>query len=214
MKTNLKNIFKNIWRYPLKRRLRRRLSNHDFVLISSNCIGGCLLHDIGEEFCTPTINLDIPEFVSFCEELEYYLNKTPELYSLENFPVFKIEGITIRGIHYKSEEEFLNAWKRRTVRCIEKIKNGAEIIIIATDKQLKETNAKERFLNLPYKKVCFTSNKEWAQYKEFVYTPEFKGQENVGDLTKFTGLIGLRIFEKHFDCISFLNDIERSANIK
>ena len=73
MKTNLKNIFKNIWRCPLKKRLRKRLSNRNFVLISSNCVGGCLLHDLGEEFCTPTINLDIPEFISFCESLEYCL---------------------------------------------------------------------------------------------------------------------------------------------
>ena len=53
--------------------MRKRLKNHSFSLISSNCIGGILYHDVGEQFRTPTINLIIPQFVTFAENLRYYL---------------------------------------------------------------------------------------------------------------------------------------------
>lgn len=55
-----KERIKEIWRYPYRLYMKSRLQNHDFEIISSNCIGGILYHDVGEQFRTPTINLIIP----------------------------------------------------------------------------------------------------------------------------------------------------------
>lgn len=46
------------------------------TIISNNCTGGAVLHELGMEFKTPTINLQIlPEqFTRFCECLHYYMN--------------------------------------------------------------------------------------------------------------------------------------------
>lgn len=208
MKIDLKKALKNIWRRPLKKRFAQRLNNRNFVLISSNCIGGCLLHDVGEEFNTPTINLVIDNFVPFCERLMYYLQLSPVVGNTDTYPIAYLEDISIQAIHYKSAQEFLDAWTRRTIRLFDKIKNGAEIVIMAADTQLQEIDAKERFLALPYRKVCFTSKREWTNDNDvFVYIPEFEGEEHVGDLTKYAGISGVRIFEKYFDCISFLNNV-------
>lgn len=36
---------------------RERLDNKDFSLLSSNCLGGFILHDLGLRFNSPFINL-------------------------------------------------------------------------------------------------------------------------------------------------------------
>lgn len=205
MKKSIKDIIKSLWRFPLKRRMRKQLRNRNFVLISSNCIGGCLLHDLGEPFNTPTINVAIPNFVSFCERLLEYLGKEPQVIDGENYPILKLDNVFVHGIHYHSKTEFLEAWTRRNSRFLQKVKQGAEIVIMAADAQLRENNARQRFLALPYKKICFTTNLEWVDGKEFIFVPEFKGQKTVGDLTKYKGFLGKRIFERHFDCVKFLN---------
>ena len=45
------------------------------TIISNNCAGGAIMHELGMEFRTPTINLQIlPEqFPKFCKNLSYYL---------------------------------------------------------------------------------------------------------------------------------------------
>lgn len=50
------------------------------TIISNNCAGGAILHDLGMEFKTPTINLQIlPEqFPRFCSHIIYYLFKDLE----------------------------------------------------------------------------------------------------------------------------------------
>lgn len=61
-----------MWRTPLCYYMKKKLRNDNFVILSSNCIGGCLLHDLGLEFTTPTINLTITNFVEFCEQHTFF----------------------------------------------------------------------------------------------------------------------------------------------
>ena len=46
------------------------------TIISNNCTGGAIMHQLGMEFKTPTVNLQIlPEqFPKFCIDLKYYMN--------------------------------------------------------------------------------------------------------------------------------------------
>lgn len=55
--------------------LRRRLKNHDFTIIANNCIAGCVLHDLGMQFDTPTINLYIPfpDYTIFVKNLRKFV---------------------------------------------------------------------------------------------------------------------------------------------
>ena len=56
---------------------KRRLRNKNFTVISNNCIAGCILHDLGMRFDTPTINLFIPfpDFIQFLRNLKENLTK-------------------------------------------------------------------------------------------------------------------------------------------
>jgi len=57
--------------------MRKKLLNHDITIISNNCTGGFVYHDLGLRFNSPTINLSFAsdkDFFSFAENLPYYLS--------------------------------------------------------------------------------------------------------------------------------------------
>lgn len=56
---------------------RKRLKNHDFSLIASNCNGAFILHDLDIKFLSPTVNLFFfpDDFVRFLENLDFYLSQ-------------------------------------------------------------------------------------------------------------------------------------------
>ena len=55
---------------------RRQLHNHDFSIISNNCVGGCVLHDLGQRFDSPTVNVAIPfpDYIKMLKDIKYYLH--------------------------------------------------------------------------------------------------------------------------------------------
>ena len=59
---------------------RQRLKKKSLTLISNNCLAGCVLHDFGMRFDTPTINLFIPfpDYIKFLTDLKNYVSKDIE----------------------------------------------------------------------------------------------------------------------------------------
>ena len=57
-------------------RYRKIFQNKDISIISMNCTGGILYHDLGLQFRSPTVNLFMraEDFIKFCENLEFYLS--------------------------------------------------------------------------------------------------------------------------------------------
>lgn len=55
----------------------KRISNSDFSIICSNCIGGVLYHYAGRKFLSPTINLWIrqDDFIKMICDLKYYMKQ-------------------------------------------------------------------------------------------------------------------------------------------
>ena len=202
IKKKVKTFIKECWRAPLRWSMRRKLKNHSFSLISANCIGGVLSHDVGEQFRTPTLNLTIPQFVDFCEDLENNLKTDliPSELTYNGHPVCKCGNIDIIGVHYSSCEDLIETWNRRKVRV-----NYDNIFLIATDEFINSEELAQRFDSLPFPKVCFTANSH-PKYDWMVFLPEFEGANRVGDSLRYTNMWGLRIFEKHFDCVKWLND--------
>ena len=200
----MKNRIKDLWRAPLRFYMRKKLKNHGFSIISANCVGGILYHDVGEQFRTPTINLIIPQFVTFAENLQHYLQVTPVEgeKTKEGYPVCMLEDISIIGVHYATCEMLMKDWVRRAKRV-----NYNNILLIAPDNFLHDEEEEKRFDRIAYPKVCFTSRKD-TQYDWQVYLPEFQGQSKVGDTLRYCNIFGVRIFEKHFDCVKWLNEHE------
>lgn len=188
--------------------MRSRLKIDNVRIISSMCVGGILYHDLGLRFYSPTINLIIPNFTIFCLDLERNLRQPIKCLKEDTirrgYPVAQVGDFIIYGVHYKNYDELETQWTRRCIRFFE---NNEEIVLMATDAQVKTKIDIERFHDLPFRRVCFTSKPD-IKYKEFVYIPEFEGKSEVGDILRYKDIFGTRIFEKHFDCVGWLNHEE------
>lgn len=188
--------------------MRKRLENENFTIISQNCIGGVLYHDLGEKFNSPTINLSFtfPNFVRFVGNLESNISK-PLVFSHwssdpnNKYPVCKIEDIYINFIHYKTFDDCVESWNKRKKRI-----NYSNLFVMCTDREDCSEELLEQFSKLPYKKVCFVSSRESISNDWMVHVPGYEIQGEVGDLTRYGDLMGRRIFEKYFDCVTWLNN--------
>lgn len=122
-----KNIEKKRTRYL--EQLRARNNNHSFTLISNNCVGGVISHNLGEQFRSPTVNLFISgdQFLPFVKGVRLYLSDETELIQVKdntrNYPVGRLhpandtlEDIFIYFQHYKSFEDAKKKWTERTRR--------------------------------------------------------------------------------------------------
>lgn len=198
---NLKKMVREIWRYPFRMTMKGRLKNHNFSIISSNCLGGVLCHDCNEEFRSPTINLTVKNFGKFTKNIKYYLSLELKSagYNKRNIPLAVLDDVEIVGVHYSDFTSLKKAWERRRERV-----NFDNIFIMATDLELKPCEY-EIFDTLPYPKVCFTSRKD-TKYDWMCYLPAFEGKESVGDTLQYVNFYGQRMFEKYFDCIKWLNN--------
>ena len=74
--TRLKNLLRKCKREHWLKKLKKMNGNHDFCLITNDCVGGVIYHDLGEQFRSPTINLWISNdhFLEFAQNLKYYLS--------------------------------------------------------------------------------------------------------------------------------------------
>lgn len=199
----LKYQLKELWRKPYQLYMRARLKNHDFSLIMSNCVGGILSHDLGEQFRSPTINLTVRDYLMFVKRLEYYMQLKPVgagMDSKGNFPICQLHDVTLYGVHYHTHDEMITAWERRKTRI-----NWDNIFLMATDEYVKTQEQLDEYNSLPYPKVLFTK-KPNTTYPFQVYIPGAETEENVGDVLRYTGFLGIRKFEKYFNCVKWLND--------
>lgn len=76
---------------------------------------GVILHELGERFNSPTVNLffDAEDFIKFLEKLDYYLSQTlVEAQSDKNYPIAKLDDITIYFMYYPSFDEAKTIWEK------------------------------------------------------------------------------------------------------
>ena len=197
------------------RRLRRSLRNTGFSIISQNCIGGCIYHDLGLPFATPTVNLSIPgeAFVRFVEHLPRYLavEAIPAGFACSSrtssasaaHPVITVDDIRIDAVHYETDVEAAAAWNRRRVRV-----DLDNVFVIACVWDLDDDPALvERLGACGYPTVVFSDipldhpcvhllpGEGWELHEQGVVHPL---------LTEFDEA-GLRYCERVFDVVGWLN---------
>lgn len=196
----LREIFSKEKRQLLNKKIHAQLEGVSFSIFCNNCLAGVFYHDAGLEFTTPTVNLafDGEDFIRFLERPKYYLNHEMKFISVEgihNYPIAHIDDIEVRFVHYNTQEEAEQAWKRRTERI-----NWSSLFIIATNHDgMGRDDLMERFDKLPYKnKVMFVSH-EYPQYDWAVLVPQFKGRFQVKIMTSFANFMGERYYETCFD---------------
>ncbi len=97
-------------------------------IVSRNCWAGICYHYLALEFQSPTINLFFQdtEFNRFIEKIDYYLSIPLEFVEMKyetrlehEYPVCRLDDITICFNHYTSFENAVESWERRKMRMVE-----------------------------------------------------------------------------------------------
>ncbi|WP_294904625.1 DUF1919 domain-containing protein [uncultured Eubacterium sp.] len=189
--------------------VRNRIENKDFTLLASNCMGGLIYHNLGLQFKSPTINLQIcsNQFADFILNLDEYLKKDIEFIEPDNgVPVGKLGDMTIHFTHYKTNEEALEKWNKRKSRI-----NYDNLYILLNDMDGITEEQIRALGNVKCKNMCIFTAKEYPDLPYTLYLPEFKNQECIGNIMKKSRLTGLRGFESKFDYVSWLNSTKEDG---
>ena len=188
---------------------RSKYHNSDISIISANCTGGILYHDLGIPFLSPTINLYFraEDFLKFCENIHYYLSinemiecNEPSIIRGRDYPVAYLGDLLLFLVHYSSVADAQKKWNERKKRI-----NYNKIIILCSDRDGMTEELKDRFEKLPYKKIMFT-NKVDNKHPDTFYIRGYEKEKCVGVITEHIGWKGKRPIDQ-FDWVSFFNQI-------
>lgn len=119
--------YRALLRHKINKQNRARLLydlHNPISIISSNCIGGVISHELGLRFESPTVNLFFypDSYIEYISHLEEYSKK--ELIEIKGtkdvtYPIGQLgeEGkVVIHFMHYQSFDEAKNKWIERTLR--------------------------------------------------------------------------------------------------
>ena len=204
----LRRKIREIFRHSIDVENRLRLKNKDFTIISSNCIGGIIYHDLKMPFLSPTINLymNTKDFIKFCSNMKYYLDQELiEVLDKEyNYPVAKCVDLKLYGVHYRNFHELNDKWHERAGRI-----NWNNIYVMLAERDDCGINDIKQFDKLEIKNKVIFVHQEMPHIKSAVYIPGSLDDEGertcVADLTTYKGrFTGERLIDK-FDYVEFFN---------
>ena len=156
--------------------LKRIGIKKEFTIISNNCWGGRIYDILGLQYLSPTIGLSINpiDFVKFCLNLDYYLDKNLNpINERQNkinyeygFYYANLDDITINFVHYSDVFDGISKWNRRKKRIVKE----NIIVKLSYSPVIFDENDPViiGFKKIPYKKILFTGNKQLAEYFNYV----------------------------------------------
>lgn len=185
----------------------KKILNPDISIISNNCTGGIMYHDLGLRFNSPTINLyfnSIEQFYYFCTHIYEYTkfgkfieSKKKEIkQNFQNAPIGILEcpnlpSLEIHFLHYKSFNDAVEKWNERCERInFDKI----YIVIEATNSDAEKLSI---FKNFSYPVTAFT-NKELEL--PFSFNMKFYKKYGTDDrhpILKLVNIFGRRGFDEY-----------------
>lgn len=205
MKKEIKKYIEknNIISILRKNRLRARLKNNNPTILSSNCLGGLIYHELGLRFQSPTVNIRFSsvDFVKFVLDIDHYLkSEFVEIQSDEDYPVALLDDITVHFVHYHSFEDAVATWKQRCQRM-----NWENIFVILNDCDGISNTDIVALDNSKYKNIIMFTAKQHLGSRCAFYLPRFKGETCVGNLMKKDFVTGELIVCKDFDFVGWFN---------
>lgn len=196
-------IYRRIRKYISDK--RRKFLNiyelrNNFSIISCNCLGGLIYHDLNMQFLSPTINLFIntPDFVKFCNNIEYYIAcELVEHKDDRDYPIGMLDDIQIDFLHYKDFNEAKTCWNKRKKRI-----NYNNIFVIISDRDNYSDDLLSEIDKIKYPKVLFSHKKIARDY--CVYVRKDKNKKMVGPLMDYIDFKGHKKYEYYFDICKWL----------
>lgn len=188
-----------------RRKMRQELRNTTPTLLTPNCLGGILFHDLGLRFCSPTVNLMMTQtdFKKFVCSLEYYLNQKLEFYhnSLYSFPCAHLGDISLHFTHYKTEREAAEKWYSRCKRV-----DFNNLFIVALE---RDGLTKEDIIDIGKIKsrgvVVFTAH-NYPDIPYTLYLKDYQSVGEVGNILKRNIFDDSRKYEEYFDFVKWFNE--------
>lgn len=203
--SKIKSAVNKLQRKSINHRLKAALKNHGMSVISANCVGAFMLHDLNEPFNSPFVNLYLSpkDFIRYLQNMAFYHKQPLEfIASGKTYPVGKLADIEIHFMHYHNEQEALQKWLERSARI-----NPDNLFIMMTDKDGVQGIAYEDLLafdQLPFKNKIVFTHKPYPELKSAFYIKGFEQQNQVGDLFAFSGWNGMKYYDQ-FDYIAWFN---------
>ena len=197
-------------RYTLLRRkkhienMRKRLLNHDFSLVSSNCNGACILHDLQVPFNSPFVNLWMKpdEYIKMLQNFRTYMSY--ELTFIQengiDYPIGLLGDVRIYFQHYGSEEEAKQKWEERSARL-----NYENLFILFTDRDgCTEQNLID-FDRIPYKNKVVFVHVPNNLIASAAYIRGFEKEEAVGLCMNYKHDYAYKKYYDDFDYVKWFN---------
>lgn len=209
LKRRITNKLWNINRDKINSINRERLNDtaKSASIISMNCNGGIISHDLGLRFNSPTVNLFMKaeDFIKFCENLKYYMSienfvecKDKNIIENRTYPIAFLDDLTLYLVHYQSIDEAQEKWNERKKRI-----NWNNIVVFNTDREGMTDSLKDRFECIPYRKVMFTNLPD-KKHKSCFYIKGYENESCVGIITDHNTSDGKRPIDQ-FDYVKLLN---------
>lgn len=184
---------------------RKRLKNRDFSLISSNCNGALILHDLGLRFNSPFVNLWIrpKDYIKMLKDLKGYMESDLVFVSEEgiSYPIGLLKDIKVYFQHYSSREEALKKWNERKNRI-----NYDNLFVIFTDRDGCTIEDIKEFDNIESikSKVVFTHSRT-NDIDSAVYIKGFENEDEVGNLYEYMTPRKIKKYYDQFDYVRWFN---------
>lgn len=163
-----------------------------------------ILHELGERFNSPTVNLffGAEDYIKFLENLDYYLQQTlVEIQSDLEYPVAKLDDITIYFMHYSTIDEAKKIWEKRTSRI-----NRNKLYVILVQQNGCTEELLKRFDNLSYEHKVALTAKPMPNIKcSYCILGSEQPNGDVMDLCQYKGKFTGKRWIDDFDYVGFLN---------
>ncbi len=192
-------------RERINQRNRKKLLNTSFSLISSNCNGGFILHDLGLKFNSPFINLWIKpkDFIKILSDFQNYMD-TPLCFIKEDgidYPVGMLKDAKIYFMHYDTEAEAEAKWNERKQRI-----NYDNLFVLFNDRDGCTYDDMIAFEKMPFENKIIFTNKQYPDIKSSFYIRGFENQDSVGNCFDYVPKgLGKKYYDQ-FDYVSWFNN--------
>ena len=213
---NFLNVVQIYKRKKKCKRLRKKLHNKDFTLISNNCNGCILLHELGLKFNSQFVNLFLSaeDYIKYLENFDYYNSLIPVFdNTTQNYPIGRLKDIKINFVHYKTKEEALKKWEERKKRI-----NKNNFFVIFTEQYGVDGCSEDllhRFDNLPYRnKIVFTC-KKYENIKNSFFCKSYENNPlGVNMFYVFKNKFSVKRKYDIFDFVSWFNGEEDISKLR
>ena len=195
-------------REQINKKNRQRLNNKDFSLVSSNCNGALILHDLGIRFNSPFVNLWIrpKDFIRLCSNLKFYL-ASPVLFVTEegiDYPVGLLRDIKIYFQHYHTQAEALEKWESRINRM-----NYDNVFFLFSDRDGCTYEDLLEFDRLDIKNKIVFTHKPYPEIESSFYIKGFETLDSIGNCFEIMPHhLGKKYYDQ-FDYVGWFNEGKR-----